>query len=79
MKSCLVCVTAVIARAQEDHSEDKNVPGYGGYVPGIYAKGVFGATFETAQKEAEALLAPVVLLAVRARSRCRAEKRRPAD
>ena len=44
-------------RAQEDHSEDKNVPGYGGYVPGIYAKGVFGATFEAAQKEAESLLA----------------------
>lgn len=46
-----------VNRAQEDHSQDKNVPGYGGYVPGIYAKGVFGATFEAAQKEAEALVA----------------------
>jgi hypothetical protein len=44
-------------RTPEDHSQDKNVPGYGGYVPGVYAKGVFGATFEAAQKEAESLLA----------------------
>jgi hypothetical protein len=43
-------------RPPEDHAEDKHVPGYGGYVPGIYAKGVFGATFESAQAEAESLL-----------------------
>jgi hypothetical protein len=43
-------------RGAEDHSQDKKLPGYGGYVPGIYAKGVFGATFESAQKLAEEAL-----------------------
>ena len=44
-------------RTPEDHSQDKHVPGYGGYVPGVYARGVFGATFEAAQMEAEQVLA----------------------
>lgn len=43
-------------RTPEDHSQDKHVPGYGGYVPGVYARGVFGATFEAAQMEAEQVL-----------------------
>ena len=38
--------------AQADHSQAEQVPGYGGYIPGIYAKGVFGATFENAQIQA---------------------------
>ena len=45
------------SREAEDHSKDKLVPGYAGYVPGIYARGVFGATFEKSQWEAEAALA----------------------
>ena len=28
----------------DDHSEDKHLPGYGGFVPGLYARNVFGAT-----------------------------------
>ena len=40
----------------EDHTLDKHLPGYGGYVPAIYAKNVFGATFENAQKMAESVV-----------------------
>ena len=50
----LDATTAVAA--PEDHSMDRHVPGYGGYIPGIYARGVFGATFEVAQKQAEDIL-----------------------
>lgn len=47
---------ATAATAPEDHSLDKHVPGYGGYIPGIYARGVFGATFENAQKQSHDIL-----------------------
>jgi hypothetical protein len=49
-------ISVDMPRGAEDHSQDKKLPGYGGYVPGIYAKGVFGATFESAQKLAEEAL-----------------------
>eukprot|EP01051_Picozoa_sp_SAG22_P006637 SAG22_NODE_440_length_10484_cov_19.751661_11_plen_271_part_00 len=45
------------AISTEDHTQDKKIPGYSGYVPGIYAKNVYGATFEAAQKVSEKSLA----------------------